>query len=328
MKNPPRTPQAPRTAPGRQTLTERLAALGELVRLRILRILESEELSVGEVAQVVQLPQSTVSRHLKVLADGDWVVRRTVGTATLYRLVLDDLDAEARALWLTVRAQLASEGDLAEDARRLATVIAERSADPAAFFGRVAGEWDQIRNEWFGTRFTPGALLSLLPADWTVADLGCGTGNAAELLAPNVDRVIAIDPSEPMLSAARKRLAPASNVQFRSGSIARTLLADGSVDACVSVLVLHHVESIHQAMIEMRRILRDSRAGGVALIIDMLEHDRTEYKHTMGHKHLGFAPKFITKSLKDAGFSRASVRVLPGEPDAKGPGLFAAIGRL
>ena len=73
-------------------LTEHLAALAEPTRLRVLRILDGHELSVGELAQVVQLPQSTVSRHLKVLTDSGWLVRRSEGTATLYRVIFDELD--------------------------------------------------------------------------------------------------------------------------------------------------------------------------------------------------------------------------------------------
>ena len=87
-------------------LLERLADLGEVVRLRVLRLVEAEELSVGEIAKVVQLPQSTVSRHLRVLLDGGWVTKRSEGTATMYRLVHDDLPPAHRALWRTVREQM------------------------------------------------------------------------------------------------------------------------------------------------------------------------------------------------------------------------------
>src|SRR5687767_1510070 len=120
------------------TVTDLLGALSEVVRLRILRLLEVEELSVGEVAKVVQLPQSTVSRHLKVLADGGWLAKRNAGTATLYRLVLDDLSLAARTLWLAVRSQIGEAPEIGEDARRLTGVLAERRLDSQAFFGRVA----------------------------------------------------------------------------------------------------------------------------------------------------------------------------------------------
>lgn len=309
-------------------VTERLSALAEPIRLRILRVLETQELSVGEVSSVVQLPQSTVSRHLKMLAEGGWLARRSEGTATYYRLTLDDLPLEARSLWIAVRDQLGTSADLAEDARRVQSVLAERRADSQAFFGRVAGEWDDLRTQLFGDRFTQAGLLSLVNPTWAVADLGCGTGNASELLAPYVQKVIAVDQSEAMLAAARKRLAGVSNVEFVAGSLHRLPLADASVDAAVCVLVLHHLEEPGAALREMRRILRTDHGGGCGLVIDMVEHDRAEYRYAMGHKHMGFPKSHVLNMLHEAGFTLTTHRELPGDPEGKGPGLFVAVGRL
>lgn len=308
------------------SVTERLAALSEAVRLRVLRLLEAEELAVGEVAKVMQLPQSTVSRHLKVLADAGWIAKRNEGTATLYRVWLDDLPPDARRLWLAVRDQIEQSAELTEDARRLAGVLAERRLDSQAFFGRVAGEWDDLRSQLFGTTFTPQALLTLLPRNWVVADVGCGTGNASELLAPVVERVIAIDRSEAMLSAARRRLGGVSNVEFLSGDADRLPIADESVDAAVCVLLLHHLDDPVASLREMARALRVSRGGGVVLVVDMAEHDREQYRHSMGHRHLGFSEGAVSRLMGSAGLKLRSYRELPVAGEAKGPGLFAAVG--
>ncbi len=314
-----------RTAP-QQPVTERLLALAEPIRLRVLRLLEREELSVGEVARVVQLPQSTISRHLKTLADGGWIVKRAEGTATLYRLILDELPESSRSLWLTVREQLAVDAanpaELAEDLRRLAGVIAERREDSQAFFGRVAGQWDDLRAELFGRHFTALSLLHLLPPAWTVADLGCGTGNIAELLCPVVARVIAIDQSDAMLAAARKRLGSVPNVEWKQGSLLDLPIASGSVDAAACVLVLHHIDEPALALREMARILRP---GGLALVVDMLEHDRSTYRHTMGHKHLGFGERSFVSMMQQAGLLGVRYRPLPPDPDGRGPGLFTCV---
>jgi ArsR family transcriptional regulator len=309
-------------------IIERLSALSDLTRLRILRLLEAEALSVGEVANVLQLPQSTVSRHLKVLADAAWIVRRSEGTATFYRLVLDDLAADARALWVAVREQMAASSEAAEDQRRLKMVVAERRTDSLSFFGRYAGQWDHLRNELFGGRFTSLAMLSLLRQDWTVADLGCGTGNASELFAPIVERVVAVDVSGPMLAAARERLKDTPNVSFVEASAEHIPLADRSVDAAVAVLVLHHLKQPAALLAQASRILRSDRAGGVLLIVDMVEHDRVDYRHNMGHQHLGFSQARIKDLLTQSGFSNMTYRELPGEPDAKGPGLFVATAKV
>lgn len=301
--------------------TERLAALADVVRLRILRLLEVEELSVGEVANVVQLPQSTVSRHLKVLAESGWIAKRHEGTATLYRFVLDDLAVPARQLWLATRDQVTEQADLDADRRRLGSVLAERRLDSEAFFGRVGGEWDAIRSSLFGHVFTLSAMLHMLPSDWIVADLGCGTGNAAEHLAPCVRRVYALDQSETMLKAARKRLADFDNVSFVQSDLERIELEDGSVDAAVAILVLHHLEEPARAIQEIERILRP---GGIVLLVEMVTHDRTEYRTKMGHTHLGFDPSTMQSMLSRAGLSDATTQFLATDPDAKGPGIFVA----
>lgn len=302
------------------SIATRLDALAEPVRLRVLRLLEREELSVGEVASVVQLPQSTVSRHLKVLADAGWLIKRAEGTATLYRLVLDDLDPAGRSLWLAVRDTLGQTPDLAEDDRRLTAVLVERRADSQQFFGRVAGQWDDLRSELFGQRFMLPALLTLLPRDWVVADVGCGTGNVAELLAPHVRQVIAVDQSGPMLQAARKRLARTPNVTFVRGDAEALPVDDTSVDAAVCMLVLHHLADPASAMRELARILRP---GGIALVVDMLEHDRESYRHTMGHRWLGFSADQVAELARSAGLEQVSIQTIPSTPEARGPGLFA-----
>lgn len=302
-----------------KTLVGRLAALSDGTRLRAMRLLEGHELSVGELSRTLQLPQSTVSRHLKVLQEAEWVARRAEGPASLFRLVLDELSPEARTLWAAVRDQ-PSTHEVEEDLRRLAAVLSERRTDTRSFFGQNASQWDELREQLFGTRFTAWGLLSLVPPEWTVADLGCGTGNASELLAPLVKRVIALDSSRPMLEGARARLRGRTNVEFVEGSLEETGLRGGSVDCAVCVLVLHHVEDVGGALREMRRIVRP---GGVVLVVDMVAHDREDYRRTMGHQHLGFTRAGMTEALRVAGFRAVEWRELPVEPDARGPGLFA-----
>ena len=303
-------------------LTDRLAALAEPIRLRMCRLLEHQELSVGEVAKVVQLPQSTVSRHLKVLTDAGWMLKRAEGTATMYRLLLDDLPSDARALWVTVRAQLSGDPHLEEDDRRLKAVLAERRSDSLAFFGRVAGDWAKLRKDLFGSEFTARALLALLPSSWRVADFGSGTGNAAELLAPYVREVVLIDQSEPMLRAARECMSEYENVRFVHAKAQSTGLETASADAATCILVLHHLEEPGAVVREMARVVRP---GGKVLIVDMVEHDRTIYKHTMGHMHLGFSPEQLTGFLQDAGLDRPHVSIMPSDPDGRGPDLIVGV---
>ncbi len=209
-----------------------------------------------------------------------------------------------------------------EDDHRLAEVLAERITDSRSFFGKVAGEWDYLRQELFGAGFTAEALLCLLDADAVVADLGCGTGNASELIAPLVRRVIAVDREQAMLDAARRRLSGCGNIEFRLGELTALPLEDGEVDVTMVFLVMHHLETPVAAVREMARVLRP---GGRALIVDMVSHDRESFRFQMGHEHLGFDEAAVRGWADGAGLEPSVWRRLRSDTNAKGPGLFAAV---
>jgi ArsR family transcriptional regulator len=302
-------------------LLARLSAMCDLVRWRLLALLEQEELGVGELARTLQVPQSTASRHLKALLEGGWIVRRSEGSSGLYRLAGPAMPEEARTLWELARPAVTAHPEAAQDRTRLAAVLADRRVDSRAFFGRVAGEWSEVRRDLFGERLTPLALLDLVDPAWTVADLGCGTGEASELLAPVVRRVIAVDRERAMLEAARKRLKGARHVEFRQASLEALPLKDGEADAAVMMLVLHHMPEPEAALREACRVV--SR-GGLVLVVDLLPHDRKAYAAGMGHLHMGFSETALRQMARAAGAALVRHRTLPAEPRTAGPGLFAA----
>jgi ArsR family transcriptional regulator len=298
-----------------------LSTLSDLARLRMLRLLEREEMSVGELARAMQLPQSTVSRHLKNLADGIWITKRSEGTASLYRLAPERLSPEASELWALTKRQLGSSPTLEEDDVRLEEVLAQRRTDSKTFFGRLGSEWDQLRRELFGDQFTLEAMLSLLPGDTIIADLGCGTGNAAEFLAPQVKKVLAIDREPAMLEAAKKRLSKLKNVEFKQGELNALPLEDDCIDIALLLLVLHHIDEPQAVINEVARTLRP---GGRAMIIDMIAHERESYRHTMGHVHLGFKEATVKGWAKKAGLKMSRYHRLRPYTNGKGPGLFVS----
>jgi ArsR family transcriptional regulator len=302
-------------------LLKSLACLGDMARLRLLRLVAQEELSVGELARVLQLPQSTVSRHLKVLYESGWIARRSEGTASLYRMDSGALSDGARALWDVVRGQLGTSPTLSEDDHRLAEVLAERRTDSKAFFGRIVDEWDRLRQELFGKAFDCEALLSFLNPQWVVADLGCGTGSAAELLAPVVRKVIAADREPHMLEAARRRLDRFDNVEFLHEDVTDLSIGDEQLHAVIVSLVM---VSVVEPQAAVREIARTLRPGGLLMIVDTVPHDRESYKHTMGHLHLGFDEQQLRQWAAAAGLSAVRYRRLRPDTSAKGPGLFVA----
>ncbi|MFN9077837.1 MAG: ArsR/SmtB family transcription factor [bacterium] len=296
-------------------------ALADQQRARMLRVLVREELAVGEIAAALQLPQSTMSRQLKALFEAGLVVKRTEGTATFYRLVREALSDEARTAWDLLHGALGDDAAFADDDRRLAEVLAARNPDPKGFFGRVGGEWSGLRRGLFGERFASEALLALVPGSWTVADLGCGTGEIAAELAPFVKKLVAIDREPAMLDAARKRLREFANAEVRKGELTDLPAKAGEFNACVVSLVLHHVRE-PAAVLEAAR--KSLAKGGVVLVIDMVAHARGEYRTTMGHEHLGFGEKDMRALATKAKLTLSLYRPLRPAIEARGPGLFAA----
>jgi len=301
-----------------------MSSLADATRARILRLVERHELTVADLCAVLQLPQSTVSRHLKVLADDAWVTARPDGTSRLYRMTLEGLDPAARRLWVLLREQTARTPVAAQDDRRLAAILARRQTRSQAFFSSAAGQWDRLRRDMFGERFELHAVAGLLDEDWVVGDLGCGTGQISEALAPFVRRVVAVDRSRAMLKAARHRLGAHPNVELRHGALEALPIDDALLDAAALGLVLVHLPDPAAVLREAARVLRP---GGRVLVIDLLEHDRREYQQEMGHVWLGFDRGQIAGWLEAAGFERIRVLPLPPAPRASGPALFAATGR-
>jgi ubiquinone/menaquinone biosynthesis C-methylase UbiE len=298
-----------------------LTALADATRSRMLLVLERHELTVGELCAVLQLPQSTVSRHLKTLSDTQWVSSRRDGTSRYYTLALDDRGPATRRLWALLREQIGLTPGADQDARRLRGVLERRQTKSQEFFASAAGQWDRLREEMFGRASYLHALPGLLDSAWVMGDLGCGTGQVAASLAPFVARVIAVDRSADMLQAARRRVRELTNVDVRRGELEALPIQDGELDAATLLLVLHHLPDPIAALAEAARVLK---AGGRLLIADMLPHDREAYRQQMGHVWLGFGEDALRRMLGNAGFDRVRIVSLPADPDAKGPALFAA----
>lgn len=300
-----------------------MASLADGTRLRLLRLLEHHELGVVELCDVVQLPQSTVSRHLKVLGDQGWVRNRRQGTANLYQMLLDELDPAARRVWVVAREQTAGWPAVRQDELRLDRLLRDRAVDRDTFFAGAAAEWDRLRRDLYGGRFDVAALLALLPSTYVVADLGCGTGYLAAELAPHVARVVGVDDSPAMLRAARRRTAGFDNVELVKGDLAAVPVGTGTCDAALLVLGLTYVADPAAAVAELARVLKP---GGRGVVVDLLPHDREDFRRQTGQLALGFDPAAVAAMMAAAALVDVSSRPLPPEPNVKGPALFLAAG--
>ena len=334
----PQTISTPPAIDGAAAWVELLRTLADPIRLRIIRLLESHTgLSVGELAAVLKLPQSTVSRHLKTLTDARMAEARREGTSMLYRLA-DAANANSLKQLRGLSRQHLDHDPLARtDAQRLAHVLRQRNDAREKFFGKAAPEWDQIRAQWFGSTFHLEAMLALLNPAWTVADLGTGTGAMLPLLAPHVKQVIAVDPTPAMLKAAKSRIRDQhlTNVDLRPGTLEALPIDSASLDLALLTLVLHHIINPELALKEIRRTLKPclkEGGGGVLLIVDLQPHAVDLFRDKMHHRWMGFSQPQLTSWLTAAGFTHLRWHALPsqtprsrenGTPTTPVPDLFA-----
>lgn len=302
---------------------DRMSALGDLARGRLLLLLEQGEFTVSELVQISRLPQSTVSRHLKILADDGWVTSRASGTSRFYRMATS-LEPAALELWGLVRPDVATAGLAAADGERARAVLRERRGRSKKFFSGVAGRWDTVREELFGGDSEMFPLFGLLDPTATLGDLGAGTGHFTARVAPFLSRVIAVDASEKMLKAAKDHLDGAPNVDLRRGEIEDLPIADAELDVAVLLLVLHYVVEPGAVLAEARRTLKP---GGRIVTVDMRRHSREDYLEEMGHAWPGFDEAELEGWHEDAGLVDFSYRPLPARPAASGPLLFVTSAR-
>lgn len=305
------------------TIVTRLQALADTTRNRLLLLLERQELTVSELCEALQLPQSTVSRHLKVLSDEGWITSRAEGVSNWYRAARE-LGPEARRLWEVVRDQFADSAPAHRDAERIKGIVAARHQRTTEFFASGAGQWDRVRGELFGDGLEWLALAGLLDPTWAVADLGAGTGHLAAALAPFVGRVVAIDESAAMLETAAERTKSLGNVVCRVGALEALPVESGTIHLAFAVLVLHHLIDPARAVVEAARTLRP---GGRLVMVDMMPHERAEYRETMGHQWLGFDREAVFGWAKAAALEPIAYRPLPPKSTSQGPLLFVAVAR-
>jgi ubiquinone/menaquinone biosynthesis C-methylase UbiE len=304
-------------------ILDQLNALADLTRGRLLLLLEAHEMTVGELCAALKLPQSTVSRHLKLLTDDGWTTSRGEGTSRFYSMARE-LDLPGRELWGVVRGQIADLTAARQDTRRAAAALAKRQSRMRSYFSDAAPGWDSVREDMIGGRTDLLALIELMDERWVVGDLGCGVGHATEALAPCVRQVVAIDESGPMLEEARRRLAPFSNVELREGHLEAVPIESATLDVALLFLVAHFIADPAQVLREVRRVLVP---GGRVVIVDLVPHDRVEFVAELGHVWQGFTREQIEDWLATAGFRSPRYRTLPHDPAASGPPLFVASSR-
>lgn len=294
-----------------------IRALDDLTRVRIVRLLATMELAVGELAQVLGQSQPRVSRHVAILADAGLVERRREGSWVFLRQSTACGDSIARAVERLLGA--AEEEDEAfaracdEDRRHLAAIRTAREKSAADYFARHAGEWDRLRDLLAPADAVEEALVAALHGEplGAVLDVGTGTGRIAELMEPEAVRVTGFDKSPEMLRLARARLQALDQgrVELVQGDFANLPFPTAAFDTLVFHQVLHFASEPEFALAEAARVCR---AGGRVAIVDLAAHDREELRRAHAHVRLGFDNTQIGAMLARHGFAAEQTAMVEG----------------
>ena len=282
--------------------------LSDPTRLRLLRLVAREELTAGELTEIVEAGQSTVSRHLAMLRDAGLLAERREGRFVFYSLV--PAAGRPDGPWSALLLPLAGAQDRHGDLARLADVLRSRAEDssdlpdgaakPAYVPGRSWAAWAQ-------------ALCWLVPPGMRAIDLGCGDGALTLEIARFADEVVGVDRNAALLARARSlcERRGARNATFVEGDVESLGFEDGSFDLAVMSQTLHCLEVPGKALAEAARVLAP---GARLLVLDLLPHTHEWAREKLGHEHLGFAPEALKGLLKDAGFAGVEVERVPARP--------------
>ena len=301
-----------------------LKAVADGSRLRLLRVLDREELSVGELARVTALPQSSVSRHLAVLRRAGLVEDRADGARSYSRLARDagsDVAPLVQALLPLVRS-----GDLEhpQDLSRLDALVAERDNDREALFDSLAEDWDALRAQLLGGALGPTEIAALLvPEGLRIVDAGAGTGVLLPWLSALVGEsgeVVAVERAARMAKKARARARDLPNVRVERGRIEELPVPDRWADAVVFCLALGHARNVDDVLRSARCALRD---GGRIVVADIESHGDATLVRRLGGGFAGFEPGELVAALERAGFESVRRVELPS-PNPSASGAAAA----
>jgi ubiquinone/menaquinone biosynthesis C-methylase UbiE/biotin operon repressor len=288
-----------------------LRLLADPTRLRLLLLLEQEELSVAELQQILGMGQSRISSHLAQLKRAGVVEDRRAGKNVYYGASENGQDSRRARIAELTRTLARELPETARDRTSLKLVLRKRQDKAREYFDELAGK--------FGRRYCPGrswqalahALITLLPR-LTVADLGAGEGTLSQLLAKNARKVIAIDNSSKMVEFG-SQLAKKhgfKNLEYRLGDIEEPPIANNSVDLAILSQALHHAIHPQQAIGAAHRILK---RGGRLVILDLLSHRFERARELYADHWLGFSEVQLHQFLEKNGFREIEVSVVARE---------------
>ena len=287
-----------------------LRALSDPTRLRIMALLEKDELSVNELQEITRLGQSRISTHLGLLLDCGLVRSRREGKRTFYKLNPQADSAAGEFIRLAIRGA----GELPEragDGINFKRILARRHEQAQVFFNQIAGRFDRVYGPGRSWQAFGHLLLRVLPP-LIVADLGAGEGLLSELLARRCKKVIAVDNSEKIVAfgAAKAKKNGLKNLEFRLGDLQNPPIEPNSVNLVILSQALHHAGDPAKAVFCAHKILK---SGGQIMILDLLKHNFDKARELYGDRWLGFAESDLHRWLENARFKKIEISVVARE---------------
>src|SRR5213594_3531653 len=281
-----------------------LRALADPTRLRIIALLERDELSVNELQEITRMGQSRISTHLGLLQEAGLLQSRREGKRTFYRLNTHADEVAREFIQLAARGAKETP-EYAADQINLKRILSRRREQAQVYFDQVAGRFDRSYGPGRSWQAFGHLLLRILPP-LTVADLGSGEGLLSELLARRCKRVIAVDNSEKMVAfgANKAKKNGLKNLEFRLGNLENPPIDAQSVDLVILSQALHHADDPAHAVASTHRILR---SGGQVMILDLLKHNFEKAHELYGDRWLGFAESDLHRWLEQSGFKKIEV---------------------
>jgi DNA-binding transcriptional ArsR family regulator/protein-L-isoaspartate O-methyltransferase len=291
------------------TASSVLRLLADPTRVRLLALLEREELTVAELAAVLHLAQPRVSTHLAKLKEAELVRDRRAGVSAYYR-ANNEGDEHQHALIRSLRESI-DDALLREDAARLPGVLANRAREEG-WADTVAGDMERHYSPGRTWETLARALLQLLETG-DVLDIASGDGITAELLAPHARSIVCVDSSERVVEAAAQRLKPFANVEVRQGDMHALDLGKRRFDLVLMLHALTYAEQPAKAVAEAARLLR---SGGRLLAVTLGKHDHRAVVEPFDHRNLGFAREELVGFAERAGLDVISCNRLSRERKA------------
>lgn len=279
-------------------------ALADPCRTRLTAVLLAGEFTVQELTRIMDMGQSRVSRHLKILTEAGVLSVKHQGTWSYYRV--GDGNRFFSAIRPAFERELGALPERNRDLTAVAAVLEERRQRSQEFFDRHARQWDDLARTLLPLPEYRQRLLELVPEGISLLEIGVGTGGLLTELAAVASQVIGVDHSPAMLTEARRRMteSAAERVELRLGEMTHLPLPDASVGCVVANMVLHHAADPPAVLAEIRRVLV---LGGVLLLADLARHEREVAREQLADQWLGFEEKELTEWLKRAGFANVII---------------------